>query len=88
MGMIEASKNTLGQYIGYLENWAIKKKFIGKQIGKILADKAIQILRSWGCKSIRINLGYGVPEKLLKVFGRTGFIPIMIVLEKRYEEEY
>lgn len=85
MGTIEAFKNTLGQYIGYLNNWATKKEFIGKQIGKILADRALQILRSWGCESIRINLGYGVPEKLLKVFGRTGFKPIMIVLEKRIE---
>lgn len=87
MGMLEASKNTLGQYIGYLENWAIKKEFIGNNIGKILADKAIQILRSWGCELIRINLGYRTPEKLLKVFGRSGFTPIMVVLEKRYEEK-
>ncbi|MFX0164418.1 MAG: GNAT family N-acetyltransferase [Candidatus Hodarchaeota archaeon] len=87
MGMIEASKNTLGQYIGYLENWAIKKEFIGNNIGKILADKATQILRSWGCELIRINLGYKTPEKLLKVFGSTGFRPIMVVLEKRYEEK-
>ncbi|MBY8989543.1 MAG: GNAT family N-acetyltransferase [Candidatus Lokiarchaeota archaeon] len=87
MGMIEASKNTLGQYIGYLENWVITKEFIGKHVGKILADKAIQILRSWGCESIRINLGYGTQEKLLKVFGNAGFMPIMIVMERRLIEE-
>jgi ribosomal protein S18 acetylase RimI-like enzyme len=86
MGMIEASKNPLGQYIGYLDNWAIKKEFIGKQVGRILADKAIQILKSWGCESIRINLGYKVPEKLLKVFGQTGFKPIIIILEKRFNK--
>jgi hypothetical protein len=86
MGMIEASKNTLGQYIGYLEHWAITKDFIGKHVGKILADKAIQILRSWGCESIRINLGYDAQEKLFKVFGNAGFIPITIVLERRFIE--
>ena len=83
MGVIKASKNSLGQYTGYLNNWAIKKIFIGKGMGKILADKAIQILKSWGCESIRINLGYNVPEKLIDVFGLSGFKPIMIVLEKR-----
>ena len=56
MGMIEAVKNTLGRYIGYLDNWATKKEFIGKGVGKLLADRAIQILESWGTDSIRINL--------------------------------
>lgn len=86
MGVIEASKNPLGQYTGYLNNWAIKKEFIGEGMGRILADKAIQILLSWGCESIRINLGYNVPEKLLNVFGLAGFQPIMVVLEKRFED--
>jgi len=86
MGMIEAVKNTLGQYIGYLDNWATKKEYIGKQVGRILADRAIQILKSWGCESIRINVGYGIPEKLLKVFEKVGFKPIMIVLEKKFEK--
>ncbi|MFX0187549.1 MAG: GNAT family N-acetyltransferase [Candidatus Hodarchaeota archaeon] len=86
MGVIEALRNPLGQYIGYLNNWATKKEFIGKGIGKILADKAISILRSWGCESIRINLGYGISEKLIKVFERTRFKPIMIVLEKRFDK--
>ncbi|MHA2430940.1 MAG: GNAT family N-acetyltransferase [Promethearchaeota archaeon] len=83
MGIIEVSKNPLGQYIGYLDNWAIKKEFIGKQVGRILANKAIRILKSWGCESIRINLSYGAPQKLLKVFGYIGFKPIITVLEKR-----
>jgi hypothetical protein len=86
MGMIKASKNILGQYIGYLQHWAITKEFIGKHIGKILADKAIQILKSWGCDSIRINLAYGTSEKLFKVFGKAGFTPIMIMLERRFIE--
>ncbi len=83
MGVIEASKNHLGQYTGYLNNWAIKKEFIGKGMGRFLEEKAIQILKSWGCESIRINLGYNVPEKLIDIFGLSGFKPIMIVLEKR-----
>ena len=84
MGMIEAVKNTIGRYIGYLDNWATKKEFIGKGVGKLLADKAIQILESWGTDSIRINLAYTTDKKLLDVFGKTGFHPIITVLEKRF----
>ncbi|NVM34766.1 MAG: GNAT family N-acetyltransferase [Candidatus Lokiarchaeota archaeon] len=84
MGMIEAVKNTLGRYIGYLDNWATKKEFIGKGVGKLLADKAIQILESWGTDSIRINLAYTTDKKLLDVFGKTDFHPIITVLEKRF----
>ena len=87
MGMIEAVKNNLGQYVGYLDNWVTKKEFIGRHVGKILAERAIQMLKSWGCESIRINLGYEAPEKLIKVFGKTGFYPILIVLEKRLDKE-
>lgn len=86
MGVIEALKNVYGESTGYLNNWAIKKENIGQHVGKMLADHAIQTLKSWGCKSIRINLGYGVPEKLLKVFGHAGFNPIMIVLEKTVDD--
>jgi len=84
MGVIEAQKNTLGQYIGYLQNWATKKGFIGLGVGKLLADRAIQILQSWGCDSIRIDLPYKTDKKLLDVFGKTGFHPILTVLEKRF----
>jgi len=84
MGMIEAVKNTLGRYIGYLDNWATKKEFIGKGVGKLLADRAIQILESWGTDSIRINLAYTTDKKLLDVFGKVGFQPIITVLEKRF----
>jgi hypothetical protein len=85
MGMIEAVKNTLGRYIGYLDNWATKKEYIGKGVGKLLADRAIQILESWGTDSIRINLAYTTDKKLLEIFGKTGFHPIITVLEKRFD---
>jgi hypothetical protein len=85
MGMIEAVKNTLGRYIGYLDNWATKKEYIGKGVGKLLADRAIQILESWGTDSIRINLAYTTDKKLLDVFAKTGFHPIITVLEKRFD---
>ena len=84
MGMIEAVKNTIGRYIGRLDNWATKKEYIGKGVGNLLADRSIQILQSWGCDSIRINLPYGTDKKLLEVFGNAGFQPIIIVLEKRF----
>jgi hypothetical protein len=83
MGMIEAVKSTFGMYIGRLDNWATKKEFIGKGVGKLLAERSIQILQSWGCDSIQINLVYGADKKLLEVFGKLGFQPILTVLEKR-----
>lgn len=87
MGMLEAVKNNLGQYIGYLNSWATIKEVIGKGVGKILADRAIQILKSWGCESVRINMAYDMKnlESLISVFGKLGFKPIIIVLEKRFE---
>ena len=85
MGMLEAVKNNLGQYIGYLNNWATKKEFIGKGVGKILADRAVQILKSWGCESVRINMAYRSDERLLNIFGKVRFKPIITVLEKRFE---
>ena len=83
MGMLEAIKNPLGQYIGYLDNWATREQCIGKNVGQILAMRAIKILRAWGCESIRINMGYDVDKKLVDVIGKLGFKPVMIVLEKR-----
>lgn len=86
MGMLEAVKNNIGVYIGYLDNWATKKEYIGKKVGKILAERAIQILKSWGCDSIRINLGYNAEKQLFEVFGKIGFKPILIVFEKKLEK--
>ena len=90
MGMLEAVKNNLGQYIGYLNNWATKKEFIGKGVGQILADRAIQILKSWGCDAVRINMAYGGDkklQKLIEVFSKVGFKPIITVLEKKFEND-
>ena len=87
MGMLEAVKNSLGQYIGYLDNWATKKEYIGQRVGEILAKRAIYILKSWGCESVRINVGYNVNKKLIDNFAKVGFKPVIIVLEKKYNEE-
>ncbi|TXT60739.1 MAG: hypothetical protein BAJALOKI2v1_80031 [Promethearchaeota archaeon] len=87
MGMLEAVKNNLGQYIGYLDNWATKKEYIGKHIGKILAERAVKILKSWGCDAIRINMGYNVDKKLIDVVGKLGFKPILITLEKKMSQD-
>ncbi|MHA2006114.1 MAG: GNAT family N-acetyltransferase [Promethearchaeota archaeon] len=86
MGVIEAQKSTLGKYIGYLDNWATKKDFIGRGVGKLLTERAIQILQSWGCDSIRIRLAYGTDKKLIDIFGKAGFHPIITVLEKRFSD--
>jgi len=90
LGMLEGVKNNLGQYLGYLNNWATKKEFIGKGVGQILADRATQILKSWGCEAVRINMAYGGDKKLQKlidVFGKVGFKPIITVLEKKFETD-
>ncbi|GAH66328.1 unnamed protein product [marine sediment metagenome] len=87
MGMLEAVKNSLGRYIGYLDNWATKKEYIGKRVGEILAKRAIYILKSWGCESVRINIGYNADKKLINVIGKVGFNPILIVLEKKITDE-
>lgn len=84
MGMLEAVKNTLGSYVGYLDNWGTMPTFIGKQVGKVLADRAMQILKSWGCTSVRINMGYNASKKLLDTLCKGGgFHPMYIVLEKK-----
>jgi len=87
MGMLEAVKSNLGQYIGYLNNWATEKEFIGKGVGKILADRATQILKSWGCEAVRINMAYVGDQKLIDIFGKVGFKPIITVLEKKFETD-
>ena len=90
MGIIEAKKDSIGRYIGYLDNWATKPNYIGRGIGKVLAEKAISILKSWGCYSIRINLGYDIAsvKKLMNIMGKNmGFKPMFIVLEKKFENE-
>ena len=87
MGVIEASRDIMGQYVGFLKNWATKWEYIGKNVGKILAERAIEILRSWGCKTIRISLGSSASEKFINIFQPAGFKPVMIVLEKRFDKE-
>ena len=87
MGMLEAVKNSIGRYIGYLENWATKKEYIGKRVGEILAKRAMFILKSWGCDSVRINIGYNADKKLIDVIGKVGFKPILVVLERKLTED-
>ena len=87
LGMLEGVKNNLGQYIGYLNNWATKKEFIGKGVGQILADRATQILKSWGCEAVRINMAYRRDKKLIDIFGKVGFKPVITVLEKKFEND-
>ena len=90
MGVIEAKKDSIGRFIGYLDNWATKPNYIGRGVGKILAEKATNILKSWGCYSIRINLGYDIAsvKKLIHIMSKNmGFKPIFIVLEKKFENE-
>jgi len=87
MGVIEAKKDAMGNYIGYMDDFATKEAYIGKQVGKFLAERAIQVLESWGCESVRINLEYDVKSKLIDVFGEIGFNPLLIVLEKKFNKE-
>ena len=87
MGVIEAKKDAIGNYIGYMDNFATREEYIGKHVGKFLAERAIQVLESWGCESVRINLGYDVSSKLINVFGQLGFNPLLVVLEKKFNKK-
>lgn len=87
MGIIQAKKDTLGQYVGHLDTWATKKEYIGKGIGKVLADKAIQILKSWGVDKVQIQMAYQTDKKLIDTICKgSGLIPKYIVLEKAMDE--
>jgi len=88
LGVLEAKKTSLGEYIGYLESWATKKEYLGKGIGKILADRAMKLLRSWGVDRIRINFAYNGDKKVIDVICKGGdFKPIIIVLEKTFDKK-
>jgi ribosomal protein S18 acetylase RimI-like enzyme len=88
MGMIEAKKDSFGHYIGELNNWATKKEYIGKGIGKILADKAIKVLKSWGVDKVQIYMSYTADKKLIDTICKGGgFEPRIIILEKTIEDE-
>ena len=88
LGVLEAKKTSLGEYIGYLESWATKKEYLGKGIGKILADRAMKLLRTWGVDRIRINFAYNGDKKVIDVICKGGdFKPIIIVLEKTFDKK-
>jgi len=83
MGVVEAKKTSLGEYIGYLENWSTKKEYLGKGIGQILANRAIKILESWGVDKIRIEFSYDADKKVIDVICKGGgFKPSLIVVER------
>jgi len=88
LGVLEAKKTSLGVYCGYLDNWATKKEYLGKGVGKMLADRAMKLLRSWGVERIRINFAYDGDKKVIDVICKgAGFKPIIIVLEKTFEKK-
>ncbi|NVM29788.1 MAG: GNAT family N-acetyltransferase [Candidatus Helarchaeota archaeon] len=85
MGFITAKLESTGLYVGYLNDFIIRKDYIGHGIGMDMAFKAIDILENWKVNRIRINILMEVKEYMLKLVEKVGFRPTYIVAEKIYQ---
>ncbi len=86
MGFISAKLESTGLYVGYLNDFVIRKDHIGRGIGRQMALKAIEILESWKVNRIRINILMAVKDYMLSIVEKIGFRPTYIVAEKVYYE--
>ncbi len=84
MGFITAKLESTGLYVGYLNDFIIRKDYMGKGIGGDMAIKAIEILEGWKVNRIRINILMAVKDYMLKLIEKFGFQPTYIVAEKIY----
>ncbi len=82
LGFIEVKTEPTGEKIGYLSNWGVAKKYLGKGVGVKLMEKALSILQKMNADAIRINFGYDVNKKLLDHVVSMGFTPVAIACEK------
>ncbi|MHA1368657.1 MAG: GNAT family N-acetyltransferase [Promethearchaeota archaeon] len=88
MGFIEMHKSPDGLNIGYLSNWGVRKKFRGHGIGRLLEEKAINILEKMGADLIRIKIALKPdPTKILKLVEKVGFEPKYITVEKKINKK-
>jgi len=84
MGFISAKLESTGLYVGYLNDFTVRKDHKGRGIGKDMALKAIEILESWKVNRIRINILMEVKDYMLSIVEKIGFQPTYIVAEKIY----
>ncbi|MHA1266222.1 MAG: GNAT family N-acetyltransferase [Candidatus Helarchaeota archaeon] len=84
MGFINAKLESTGLYIGYLNDFIVKKEYKGLGIGRDMAIRAIEILESWKVNRIRINILMAVKDYMLAIVEKFGFRPKFIVAEKEY----
>ena len=67
---------------GIIEEWFVTEKFRGKEIGKNLYTKLVDIFTENKCSHIEVSAFYQ-NEKTLKVYEKLGFSPIRIELMKK-----
>jgi GNAT superfamily N-acetyltransferase len=84
MGFISAKLESTGLYVGYLNDFIIRKDYSGRGVGGDMALKAIEILESWKVNRIRINILMAVKDYMLAIVEKFGFRPNYIVAEKIY----
>ena len=85
MGFISAKLESTGLYVGYLNDFIVRKDYMGHGLGIDMAMKAIEILESWKVNRIRINILMGVKDYMLNLVEKIGFKPAYIVAEKIYQ---
>ncbi len=87
MGMIEARLEPSGEMVGYLNNWIVDPESQGKGVGRILAEKALEILRKIGVDKIRINVGMRDKDRIARLVCPMGFDPVFITFEVEVKKE-
>ncbi|MEM3526526.1 MAG: GNAT family N-acetyltransferase [Candidatus Jordarchaeaceae archaeon] len=87
MGMIEARLEPSGIMVGYLYNWIVDPEHQGKGVGRLLADKALEILEKIGVDKIRINVGMKDKDRIAKLVCPLGFNPVFVTFEKEIEKK-
>lgn len=81
MGMIEARLEPSGIMVGYLHNWIVDPEYQGRGVGRLLADKALEILEKIGVDKIRINVGMKDKDRISKLVCPLGFNPVYVTFE-------
>ena len=87
MGMIEATLDPSGVMVGYLFNWIVDPDHQGKGVGRVLAEKALEILEKIGVDKIRINVGMKDKDRIARLVCPMGFDPVFITFEMEVKKE-
>ncbi|MFB0560932.1 MAG: GNAT family N-acetyltransferase [Candidatus Lokiarchaeia archaeon] len=87
MGMIEARLDPSGVMVGYLFNWIVDPDYQGKGVGRVLAEKALEILEKIGVDKIRVNVGMKDKDRIARLVCPMGFDPVFITFEMEVKKE-